>query len=196
MGKQSWINHIDTNVHIYRYTRLKALGTWLVSVYRMLLDTNTQTQATTACSKTHTETPTCPTEQPKQYIRLQVKRKREKIVSLEGKGGRHAPRDFLTHLLSGWQSWQWVWEAGQGVAWGGTAASLGSPHGLQRKQQVFWGAVAGLVWLKDLGTGGLQTHWQRDSLQTLRGQPHDTQKTLHKWSAGGADRRTQDRDVG
>lgn len=56
------------------------------------------------------------------------------------------------------------------------AASLGSPHGLQGKQQVFWGAVAGLVWLKDLGTGGLQTHWQRDSLQTLRGQPHDTQR--------------------
>lgn len=135
---------------------------------------------------------------PKWYIRLQVKKKREreKRLSLEGKGERYVPRDFLTHLLSGWQSWQWVWEAGQGVAWEGTAASLGSPHGLQRKQQVFWGAVAGLVWLKDLGTGGLQTHWQRDSLQTLRGQPHDTQETLHKCSAGAADGSTQDRDVG
>lgn len=175
--------------------RLKALGTWLVSVYRMLLDTNTQTQATTARTKTHTETPTFPqNNSPKRYSRLQVKRKREEIIPWR-EGGLHAPRDLLTHLLSGWQSWQWVWEAGRGVAWEGTAASLGSPHGLQRKQQVFWGAVAGLVWLKDLGTGGLQTHWQRGSLQTLRGQPHDTQVTLHKCSAGGADRSTQDRGV-
>lgn len=126
----------------------------------------------------------------------QIKRKRARDHPLKGRQGCTPPEDVLTHLLSGWQSWQWVWEAGRGVAWEGTAASLGSPHGLQRKQQVFWGAVAGLVWLKDLGTGGLQTHWQRDSLQTLRGQPHDTQETLHKRSAGGAGGSTQDGGVG
>lgn len=84
----------------------------------MLLDTNTQTQAVTACTKTHTETPTCPTERPCQSDTsgFRLKKKREKRLSLEGKGERYVPRDFLTHLLSGWQSWQWVWEAGQGVA--------------------------------------------------------------------------------
>lgn len=103
-------------------------------------------------------------------------------------------RRCWTYLLSGWQSGQWVWEAGPGVACEGIIASLGSPHGLQGKQKIFWGAGTELVWLKDLGTGGLQTHWQRDSLQTLRGQPHDTQKTLHERSAGQPG--TQDRDTG
>lgn len=70
--------------HIYRYMQLKALGLWLVGVYQMLLDTNTQTQAVTACTKTHTETPTCPTERPCQSdtsgFRLKKKREREETI--------------------------------------------------------------------------------------------------------------------
>lgn len=106
-------------------------------------------------------------------------------MSREGReGGAVRLGRCWTYLLSGWQSGQWVWEAGPGAACEGTTVSLGSPHGLQGKQQIFWGAGTELVWLKDLGTGGLQTHWQRDSLQTLRGQPHDTRETLHERSAG------------
>lgn len=93
---------------------------------------------------------------------------------MKGRQGGGPPEGVLTHLVSGCQSWQWVWEAGRGAAWGERAASRGCPRGLRGKQQVFWGAGTGLVWLKDLGTGGLQTHWQRDSLRTLRAQPHDT----------------------
>lgn len=146
----------------------------------------------------NTQTPHRATS-PEMYTQASNKMpKRESKSPLKGREAAEGGRQ-LTHLWSGWQSGQWVWEARPGAAWEGTAASLGSPHGLQRKQQVFWGAVAGLVWLKDLGTGGLQTHWQRDSLQTLKGQPHDTQKTLHERRAGGAGRGqpgSQDRDVG
>ena len=169
--------HILTGAHDWR---LSARG-W--HVYHMPLNTHTQTQVTTACTKTHTETPTCPPGQPRPRF---SGKKQERIPWREGRAAG-PPEDVLTHLVSGCQSWQWVWEAGRGAAWGERAASRGCPRGLRGKQQVFWGAGTGLVWLKDLGTGGLQTHWQRDSLRTLGGQRQVTHDIKHAgWGAGGS----------
>lgn len=140
----------------------------------------------------HTETPKCPQGD---LAKGSPGKKQERIR--EGKAGWRAPRSVLTHLVSGCQSWQWVWEAGRRLL------ERELLHGgvlVVSEQQVFGGAGTGLVWLKDLGTGGLQTHWQRDSLRTLRAQPHDTrghytQRRRRAWwqPRGAAQRRHGER---
>lgn len=198
LDEQTILNQsLKYNVHIYRYTWLKALGIGLGGGYQMLLDTKTQTLVMTADIKTHTETPKHPTGQPPQRaaFRPQLKEQEKKKIPWR-EGGTACPRRRVHSPVK----WLAILVVGLGGRAGGclrrgscfTGVSSWSP-----------GKAAGFLGGSSR-TGLAEGSWDRRTPDSLaEGLSSDTEGTT-TWYTGDitqtqcrwGQRRTQDRDSG